>query len=102
MLRDVFGQEVEVGDKIAAGMAYMRSSVLRVGEIIKINAKPVSYGEGMRYSIRVRWTHNGNQGRPSYFDVKESTILFEDRFTYAKFVKLPAGYVEQFPSDNGD
>lgn len=103
-LKDVFGQEAKVGDKIAAGMAFNRSSVLRVGEIIAIKEGKVGHysGAGTKWSIRVKWTHNRYSGDSRYYDVKESTIKVEEDYSYAKFVILPPEYVAQFPSDIKD
>lgn len=100
-LQDIFGTPVKEGDVIAAGMAYGKSSVLRVGVIIGIKEKVETRFGGAtwtKYSIRVRWTHNGADGQ-SYCPVKESTILYQSDYTYAKFVVLPNDYVNQFPSD---
>lgn len=97
-LRDIFGNEVKVGDKIAAGMSYGQSSVLRVGEIIAIKEKDDPYSRGRTdYSIRVRWTHNGSGSK---YDVKESSILIKAVYSYAKILVLPKDYVEKFPMDN--
>lgn len=98
--KDIFGVEAKVGDKIAAGMSYGQSSVLRVGEIIKITESD-KYNTGKpNYTIRVRWTHNG---RSNYrWDVKESNILIKSDYSYAKFVILDSGYVNKFPPDIKD
>lgn len=95
-LKDVFGNVANVGDKIAAGMSFGQSSVLRIGEIIGIKDKVDNYNR-VTYSIRVRWTHNGSENYR--WGVKESTIIVRDYYTYAKFVVLPKDYVAQFPDD---
>lgn len=95
-LTDIFGQEVKVGDWVAAGMALHRSSVLRVGKIVDIKESN-KYNNAV-WNVRIRWTHNG---RSNYsWDVKESAIRIEASHSYAKIVKMPADYVEQFPYDN--
>lgn len=94
-LTDVFGVVVNVGDKIAAGMSYGQSSVLRIGEVIGIKAKEDSYHR-FQWSVRVRWTHNGHG---STYDVRESTIIVRSNYSYAKLVKLPTEFVEQYPPD---
>lgn len=94
-LTDIFGTEPKVGDKIAAGMSYGQSSVLRVGEIIGIKTKDAEYGN-TNWSVRVKWTHNGSENQ---WGVKESTILVKSNYSYAKFVVLPPAYVAQFPDD---
>lgn len=101
-LTDIFGQPVKVGDYVAAGMAYFRSSVLRVGVIIAIDEKPINkYRDDSPtyWSVKIRWTHNGSQTNYGW-DVKESRIRIEPGHNYAKFVLLPSGYAEQFPEDN--
>jgi hypothetical protein len=105
MMKDVFGREVKVGDYIAAGMNYNRSSVLRVGKVIKIKERKESKYSAdpdkvTGWSVRVRWTHNGDKDpRWSYGEVEESTILGDVSYHYAKFVILPDGFAEQFPPD---
>lgn len=94
-LTDVFGVVANVGDKIAAGMSYGQSSVLRIGEIIGIKGKEDTRGN-VRWSVRVRWTHNGHG---SSYDVRESTILIHSNYSYAKIVVLPKGFAEQYPED---
>lgn len=91
-LVDIFGNIAVEGDKIAAGMSYGQSSVLRIGEIIGIKTK-----EDGTHSVRVKWTHNGSENYR--WGVKESTILVRDHYTYAKFVILPKDYVAKFPDD---
>ena len=101
-LTDIFGQPVKVGDYIAAGMAFNRSSVLRVGIVTAIEEKPInkwSDNSSTYWSVKVRWTHNGKDSVSSW-DVKESRIRIEPSYNYAKFVLLPSGYAEQFPEDN--
>ena len=95
-LVDIFGQPAHVGDKIAAGMSYGKSSVLRIGEIISIKETDDRYGR-TKWSVRVKWTHNGSENYK--WGVKESTILVHSHYTYAKFVVLPRDYVAQFPDD---
>lgn len=106
-MKDVFGRDLKVGDKIAAGMTYHRSSVLRIGEVTKIKEryKPY-YGYGtdpkelMGWSVRVKWTHNGDkENRYKWSNIPDSTILGDVHYTYAKVVILPDGFVEQFPPD---
>jgi len=92
-LKDIFGQEVQVDDYVAAGMSLGQSSVLRVGRIVGI--KETNSG----FTVRVRWTHNG-RGENRQWDVKESNILIKNIFAYAKIVKLSTEYVEQFPATN--
>lgn len=103
MLSDIFGQPVNEGDFIAVGMAFGRSSVLRVGRVVKIANAKDSYSSQVNYSkwsITVEWTHNGDKtpGR-RYGHVEKSTIKFEDSFTFAKFMVLPPNFVAQFPPD---
>lgn len=106
---DVFGQPVAVGDYIAAGMALHRSSVLRVGQIVAIKETNRGYNHHygrdlFKYSISVRWTHDGNQDKSSvgYGGKTTTTIQFETGYSYAKFLKLPASYVEGFKPDIKD
>ena len=96
-MKDVFGREVRPGDKVAVGMSYGQSSVLRVGEVLRIKESEDAYSR-KKWSVRVKWTHNGDPHNGRY-DVKESTILGQESYTYAKFVILPEGFVEQFPVD---
>lgn len=99
-LTDIFGQPVDVGDKVAVGMAFGRSSVLRIGEVLAVKETEDPYYKRTKWSIRVKWTHNG----PSdwSWDVRESTIKYESGFSYAKLVVLPRDFVEQFPPDIKD
>lgn len=102
-MKDVFGQDVHVGDKVAVGMAYNRSSVLRVGEIEAINEKPRPYSNLVMWTVRVRWTHDGDKREhKTYGSPKVSTIKVESNYYYAKLVVLPPGYAEQFPPDIPD
>lgn len=94
-LTDIFGVEPKVGDKIAAGMSYGQSSVLRVGEIIGIKDNAGKYST-TTWSMRVKWTHNGSEHQ---WGVKESSILVKSNYSYAKFVILPAELVAQHPDD---
>ena len=104
-MKDVFGRDVKVGDKIAAGMNYNRSSVLRIGEVVKVTEKSTMRGyaehrhEVKKWTVRVRWTHNGSERPDGYGEVQESSILGDESYSYAKFVILPKGFVDQFPPD---
>lgn len=100
-LTDIFGQPVNIGDRVAVGMGYNRSSVLRAGEVISIKETPREWRDGIEYkwSIRIRWTHNGTGGKESWGSVDESTILHESTHTFAKLMVLPQGYAEQFAED---
>lgn len=95
-LKDIFGNTAKVGDKIAAGMSYGKSSTLRIGEIIGIKETQDSYSRS-KWSVRVKWTHNGSENYK--YGVKESTIIVHDYYMYAKFAVLPPEYVAQFPDD---
>lgn len=102
-MKDIFGQYVNVGDRVAVGMAYNRSSVLRCGEVVSIKETPTYVNrmgeQQFKYSVRVRWTHDG--GSPGKYGraVKDSTILYESSHRFAKLMVLPKGFAEQFPSD---
>jgi hypothetical protein len=94
--KDIFGVEAKVGHKIAAGMSLGQSSVLRVGEVIKITEND-KYNTGKpNYTLRVKWTHNGSDYK---WGVKESNILIKPEHSYAKFVVLDSRYVSLFPPD---
>lgn len=102
-MKDIFGQSVNVGDHVAVGMAYNRSSVLRVGEVVAIKEKPASYGSGVVWRVTIRWTHDGDKRENKRWgNPKESTIKVESNYTYAKLVILPLELVEQFPPDITD
>lgn len=97
-MKDIFGRPVQAGDKIAAGMSYGQSSVLRVGEVLYVKEKVDPHRpDHVKWSVRVRWTHNG--APTSRWEVKESTILGDSLYRYAKILVLPEGFVDQFPSD---
>lgn len=102
-MKDIFGQSVNVGDRVAVGMAYNRSSVLRVGEVVTIKERPASYGSGTVWRVTIKWTHDGDK-RPNkrWGNPKVSTIKVESTYLYAKLVVLPPGYAEQFPPDIPD
>jgi hypothetical protein len=97
-MKDIFGREVEVGHFVAAGMNLNQSSVLRIGEVVKISEtldwqkKPTG-----RQSVRIKWRNNG----PSEWswDVKDSNIIYDPTYSYAKVVILDPAFVEQFPAD---
>ena len=96
---DIFGRTPQIGDYIAAGMSLGQSSVLRIGEIVDIKETRDSYSKEPtgNFGIRVRWRNNG---RSEYsWDVKDSRIKWEPGYSYAKFVILDKGFVEQFPAD---
>lgn len=98
-MKDVFGREVKAGDKVAVGMNLNQSSVLRIGEVLYVKEKPHPYREdGFKWSVRIKWTHDGSTDN-NWRNVKESTILGETGYQFAKFVILPEGFVEQFPPD---
>jgi hypothetical protein len=106
-MKDVFGRDVKVGDTIAAGMNLDRSSGLRVGKVIKVTeriGKEYSgrHGEVVGWTVRVRWTHNGDREGKGYRHVTESNILGAPHYYYAKFVILPEGFVDEFPPDVKD
>lgn len=95
-LTDIFGVEPWVGCKIAAGMSLGQSSVLRIGEVIKITEND-KYNTGKpNYTVRVKWTHNGSDHQ---WGVKESNILIKPDHSYGKFVILETEYVNKFPPD---
>lgn len=102
-MKDVFGQDVYTGDRVAVGMAYNRSSVLRVGEVMAIKEVPDTYGNGVTWRVRVRWTHDGDKRENKRWgNPRESTIKVESNYYYAKLVVLPPGFAEQFPPDIKD
>lgn len=98
-MRDIFGQDVNVGDLVAVGMSYGQSSVLRCGEVLKITSKPATYGKGMKYSIRIKWRNNGSPNKDGWSEIKDSTILHEDTHRFAKVMVLPPDFVNKFPPD---
>lgn len=97
-LTDIFNNPVNIGDKVAVGMAYNRSSVLRVGEVV--NIKETYTGQNWRnkdipnykWSIRIKWTHDGSDGSV-YGSIKDSTIQHESTHTFAKLLVLPPDFV---------
>lgn len=103
-MNDIFGREVKAGDKVAVGMAYNRSSVLRVGEVLEVKEVEEERGYGeyahtiTKWGVKVRWTHNGNPNS-TYGEVKESTIRGDSTYSYAKLLVLPEGFVDEFPPD---
>lgn len=97
-MKDIFGREVKTGDKVAVGMSYGQSSVLRVGEVISIKEKVDDYYKQTKWSVRVKWTHNGSD-KNNRWTVKESTILGNSSYNYAKLIILPEGFVDEFPPD---
>lgn len=104
---DIFGNTVHVGDTVAVGMSFGRSSVLRVGEVVSIKEKNLGFHQyhnedHLKWTVRIRWTHNGSGNRKAYGEVKESNILHESTHTYAKLIVLPPGYAQRYPSDVGD
>lgn len=102
-MKDIFGREVAVNDYIAAGMNLNQSSVLRIGRVVKIgqtldyNKQPTG-----RESVRVRWRNNGDTSGKRYWEVKDSNILYDPRYSYAKVVILDKEFVEQFDPDIED
>lgn len=102
-MKDIFGREVQVGDYIAAGMNLNRSSVLRIGRVVKIN-KTLDWEkkETGRESVRVKWRNNGDARERSYWEVKDSNILYDPTYYYAKVVILDPDFVEQYPADIKD
>lgn len=102
--KDVFKRPAQVGDYIAVGMSYGKSSVLRVGEIVSIKASKPSYGEmpkvPRKFSVRVKWRNNGDQQvRYKWGEVKDSNFIYEEGHSYAKFMIVDKAQVEQFPAD---
>jgi len=100
-LTDIFGNDVNVGDKVAVGMSYDRSSVLRVGEVISVKeAKPPYYmtnrPDYCKWAIRIKWTHDGSDGT-GWGSVKDSTIYHESSHTFAKLLVLPSDFVAANP-----
>lgn len=99
-MKDIFGREVHPGDYVAAGMNLDRSSVLRIGRVVSIKdtldwqKKPTG-----RQSVRIKWRNNGDRSNKRYWEVKDSNILYDGSYTYAKVVILPPEFVEQFPAD---
>lgn len=100
--KDIFGRPLNIGDYIAAGMNYGQSSVLRIGEVINIKQSS-SYGtpNPNKFSIRVRWRNNGDTTDRQWkrYEVKDSTILWQANYSYAKFVILDKAFVNVYPAD---
>lgn len=102
--KDVFKRPLKIGDMIAAGMSYGQSSVLRVGEVVNIKASKPRYGREneapRKFSVRVKWRNNGDQNpRYQYGEVKDSNFIYEEGYSYAKFIILDRAFVEQYPAD---
>jgi hypothetical protein len=101
-MKDIFGRPIKAGDKVAVGMSYGQSSVLRVGEVLYVREKVDEYrSDRVKWSVRVKWTHNGSP-KSDRWTTRESTILGNSSYTYAKLIILPDDFVEQFPPDNKD
>lgn len=98
---DVFKRPLNIGDYIAAGMSHGQSSVLRIGEVINIKNSS-SYGtvNPNKFSIRVRWRNNGDTSTQwRRYEVKDSTILWQVGYSYAKFLILDKAFVSVYPAD---
>lgn len=99
--KDIFGRPLNIGDYIAAGMNYGQSSVLRIGEVINVKQSS-SYGtpNPNKFSIRVRWRNNGDTSTQwRRYEVKDSTILWQAGYSYAKFLILDKAFVNVYPAD---
>lgn len=100
--KDVFGRVLREGDYIAAGMAFGRSTVLRVGQVISVAPTKSEYSSA--WNIRVKWRNNGNINPTGYRsrEVRDSTIKWEPGYSFAKFVIMDKDAVEQYPADIGE
>lgn len=98
-MKDIFKREVQVGDYIAAGMNLDRSSVLRIGQVVAIKEtldwQKLPTG---RESVRVKWRNNGSPTN-NRWQVKDSNIMYDPRYTYSKVVILDPEFVKQYPAD---
>lgn len=102
--KDVFKRPLQVGDYIAAGMSYGQSSVLRVGLVVGIKQSKSTHGSANpnKFSIRVRWRNNGDLSGRRYWEVKDSNILYQENYSYSKFMILDPAQVLPFPPDIED
>jgi hypothetical protein len=103
-MKDIFGREVQVGDYVAAGMNLDRSSVLRIGQVVNINQTRDTYSKQLtgRESVRIRWRNDSPEGKKRYRSVKDSNILCDPSYLYAKVVILDPDFVKQFEPDIED
>ena len=67
-MKDVLGNEIEVGDMVAVGMTVGRSAELRCGDVIELVPD--------KQRIRVKWTTGYNMvGKATLVEVRANKIL---------------------------
>lgn len=74
-MKDILGNEIEVGDMVAVAMSLGRSVELRLGDVTEL--VPDKYGTG-NGSIRVRWTkggYSGMVGKSTLVEARKNKIL---------------------------